>query len=358
MKLKITSLLIVFFSVTIAWSQTVYFSTFSENKSSQRIPVLEHFTTENCINCPPVMEELIEYYNTEQNHYIMCHHAGYMQDFLTTPKQEQMLGFFYEQAYFVPAGMVDRHYNGLDNDNDGFEDLTPTFKDRDGNAIKKIEERLALAPVDVNLSGTFDLGTNKLNLDVTGTLNSDLQRNLGVIVWILEDKIPAYYQVGAPNYIHRFASRDALTDVFGDEIENFYNVGDTFKISFSYDVNPEWNRDELYIIAMVGNMNPKDQNDREVHNSTRVKIMSIPSGITDTHFSHFDVYINPHINKMILSNVENANIEIFNISGQTVKSMYSSDYTQEIDNNIFNSGVYIIKVVKQEKSMIKKVIIK
>lgn len=358
MKSKITTLIIALFAATSVWSQTVYFSTFSENKSSQRIPVLEHFTTENCINCPPVMEELIEYYNTEQNHYIMCHHAGYMQDFLTTPKQEQMLGFFYEQAYFVPAGMVDRHYNGLDNDNDGFEDLTPTFKDRDGNAIKKIEERLGPAPVDVNLSGTFNLETNKLNVDVTGIINSDLQRELGLIVWILEDNIPAQHQAGYPNYVHRFASRDALTHVFGDKIENFYNVGDTFKISFSYDVNPEWNRDELYIIAMVGNINPKDQNDREVHNSTRVKIMSMPSGITDAHFLHFDVYINPHINKIILSNVENSNIEIFNISGQSVMRFYSSDHLQQIDGNIFNSGVYIIKVVKQGKSMIKKVIIK
>ncbi len=357
MNLKITTLIIALFAVASSWSQTLYFSTISENKSSQRIPVLEHFTTERCSNCPPVLAELIDYYNSEQNYYIMCHHAGFMDDFLTTPKQEQMLEFFYNGASYVPAGMVDRHYNGLDNDGDGFADLSPIFKDGNGNGIEKVKSRLKHAPVDVDISGTFDLETNKLNIDVTGTINSDLQRELGLIVWILEDNIPAQYQAGYPDYIHRFASRDALTHVFGDKIEDFYDVGDTFKMSFSYDVNPEWNKDELYILAMVGNIHPTDINDREVQNSTRVKIMSMPSDISNAHLPYFDIYTNHSTNVITLSNVENSNIDIFNISGQIVKSLHSSDFTKQIDANNFNEGVYIIKVVKQGKSMIKKIII-
>ncbi len=357
MRLKITTLIITFFAITTVWSQTVYFSTNSENKKSQRVPVLEHFTTEACSNCPPAMAELIDYYNSEQNYYILCHHAGFMEDFLTTPKQEQMLEFFYNGASYVPAGMVDRHYNGLDNDNDGFEDLSPIFKDSNGYGIERVKGRLKYAPVEIDLSGYFDLATNKLNLDVTGILNIDLQHELGLIVWILEDNIPAQYQAGVPDYIHRFASRDALTHVFGDKIENFYEVGNTFKISFSYDVNPEWNRDELYILAMVGNMHPTDINDREVQNSIRVKIMSMSSEIADTQPSHFDVYTNPNNNEITLSNVENAKIEIFNISGQSVKRFYSSNHLQRIDGNIFNAGVHIIKVIKQEKSLIRKIVI-
>lgn len=358
MRLKITTLIITILAFTTVWSQTVYFSTDSENKESQRIPVLEHFTTEACSNCPPVMQELIDYYNSEQNYYILCHHAGFMEDFLTTPKQKQMLEFFFNGASYVPAGMVDRHYNGLDNDNDGFVDLSPIFRDGNGNGINRVKGRLKYAPVDINLSGSFNQSTNKLNVDVTGIINIDLQRELGLIVWILEDNIPAQHQAGAPDYIHRFASRDALTHVFGDKIEGFYNVGDTFKMSFSYDVNPEWNKDELYILAMIGNMHPTDINDREVQNSIRAKIMSISSEIADTHPSHFDVYINPNNNEITLSNVENAKIEIFNISGQSVKSFYSSDHSQRINGNIFNTGVYVIKVVKHGESMIKKVVIK
>lgn len=357
MRLKITTLLIALFAVTTAWSQTVYFSSASENKSSQRFPVLEHFTTEACSNCPPAMAELIDYYNSEQNYYILCHHAGFMEDFLTTPKQEQMLEFFYNGASYVPAGMVDRHYNGLDNDNDGFIDLSPIFKDSNGYGIERVKGRLKYAPVEVDLAGYFDLATNKLNLDVTGILNIDLQRELGLIVWILEDNIPAQHQAGVPGYIHRFASRDALTHVFGDKIDNFYEVGNTFKMSFSYDVNPDWNKDELYILAMIGNMNSTDINDREVQNSKRVKIMSLPSDIEETHISNINVYTNPDNKKITLSNVENANIEILNISGQTVKSLYSYNHIQEIDGNIFNAGVYIIKVVKQGKSIIKKIAI-
>lgn len=358
MKTRTTIFLISLLVAATSFAQNISYFSGSSHRNTQRIPVLEHFTTEACGNCPPVMQTLIDHYNSEQNFYILSHHAGFYTDFLTTPKQEQMLDFYIEGSQFVPAGMVDRHYNGMDNDGDGFADLTPIFRDGEQYGINRIKGRLKYAPVTVAITGTFDLSTNKLDVEISGEFVSDFQRDLGLIVWVLEDNIPAQSQVGVPNYIHRFASRDALTDVFGDKITTPTQSGDTFTKSFSYEINPEWNKDELYILAMVGNMHPSDVNDREVHNSLRVKLVSMSSHIDGTETeTDFSLSYNPASKEILLTNVDNAKIEIYNTSGLRVSEILSSDDVQIMDGNALQPGLHIVKVTKNNKTKTDKFIV-
>lgn len=350
MQKRIPPILLALFMFGLTYAQTTH-------RDNLRMPVLEQFTTENCSNCPPVLKVLEKYYETNHNYYLLCHHAGFMTDFLTIPEHAPMLAFFGDYTT-VPRGMVDRHYNGLNNDNVDEPEQTPIFWTGEEYGIHRIEGRIEEAPVTVNISGDFNPETNKLNIDVTGKFLQDLNPEVGIVIWISEDNIPEQYQAGAENFIHRFSSRGVLTDVMGNKITTSTHADDTFIQSYSYDINPAWNKDELYILAMVVNINPSDINDREVHNSKQIKLLSINTHINETEEDIFNIYPNPATDRMNVSNANNAVIEIYHLNGQLVKSLKSTTDTQMIDTGDLSTGIYMVKVIKSNNVTSKKFIIR
>ncbi|MDA3867244.1 MAG: Omp28-related outer membrane protein, partial [Salinivirgaceae bacterium] len=257
-------------------------------QQEQKVVVLEQFTTEMCPNCPPVLTILEQHLDENPNFIMMAHHSGYYTDWLTIPVSEDHLEFFNDGgSTYAPAGMVDRYYNGEDNDQDGTADPGPVFWDGSTYGTSYIDERTSQpAFLTVNVNGTNADG--ELSLQVSGEFLNDFTRDLGVSLWITEDHITAENQQGATgSWVHRFSVRGAISDRLGDPIETETTAQGTFNKNYTFTIDGTWNADELYLVAFVNNMSD-DVNDREIHNAVQVKLSELVAA-ADTYAVNFTV---------------------------------------------------------------------
>lgn len=246
------------------------------SEETQRTVLVEQFTTEQCPNCPPVLSYLEEIIENNDNVILMSHHTGYYTDFLTIDESVDHLEFYNAGgSTFAPAGMFDRHHNGLDNDGSSGVDPGPVFWDGNPFGGNRIDDRASLSSyVTVNIYGENNSG--ELTLTVTGQFLEDFTHDLGVSLWITEDNIEAQSQAGATGgWTHRYSVRDVISERLGDPIITSTNQGDSYFVQYTYTINGSWNEDELYLVAMVNDINGSDVNDREIHNAKQVKLSQL-----------------------------------------------------------------------------------
>ena len=70
---------------------------------------IEEFTTEKCVNCPRIagwLHNVLEKKGDKVD--VVCHHAGYYEDWLTLPADKEYLWLFGPKGTFAPALMIDR----------------------------------------------------------------------------------------------------------------------------------------------------------------------------------------------------------------------------------------------------------
>ena len=321
----------------------------------QRTVLLEQFTTEKCVFCPGVLTSIEEHMAVDPDFIMMAFHSGYYTDFLTTSESEAHLEFYNGDGPFAPAGMVDRHYNGLDNDGDGSAELGPVFWDGAPFGPDRISERTSVpALLSVNLEETYNSDTQEIPVNVSGEFFADFFHPIGVSLWILEDNIPEENQENAINWIHRYVVRDAVSDRLGDEITSSTNVGDSYSMTYTYTPDASWNAGELYLTALVSNLNADDVKDREVCNAKQIKIIDMPNSINEIS-NKIKVYPVPARNTVNIQNAENTIIEITDISGKIflTQTLWKNDETINVRN--LSSGIYIIKFTTEKESFEKKI---
>lgn len=238
--------------------------------------LLEEFSTELCVYCPPVGKYLGEIEEHNDRVHMMVHHAGFGTDDFTIPENEEMLAL-YNGGTFAPAGMVDRHYNGLDNDQDGEVELGPVFWPGSPVGEPRIKERLDVPSfVSVNIEGTADITTQELQLNVSGTFLKDFNDEIGVSLWIIEDGIFTANQTGAlGNYVHHALIRDAISSTFGDALSTGTAKGDNFSADYTFTYDESWEKGNLEVVAFLSLINDDDVNKRTVLNATSVEISEL-----------------------------------------------------------------------------------
>ncbi len=255
---------------------TVSYITQGQNsaKEIQRTVIVEQFTTESCPNCPPVLTLLENHMDENPNFILMCHHAGYYTDDYTIPESIEHTEFFNDGgSTYAPAGMVDRHYNGLNNDNMWGVDPGPVFWDGNPYGPNRIDERTAIpAYVDISINGTNNAG--ELSLTLTADFLADFTHEMGLSLWITEDSIGTTTQSGATEWIHRYTIRDAISERLGDSIKCITDENTSFSKDYTFTIDPTWDESQLYLVAMVGNIS-NDVNDREIHNAKQIHLSDL-----------------------------------------------------------------------------------
>ena len=322
----------------------------------QRISLLEQFSTENCPNCPPVLTALETHLSENPNFIILTHHTGYGTDPFTINESVEQLEF-YGGGPYAPAGMVDRHYNGLDNDANSGVDPGPVFWDRAPYGANRIDERTAVpAFTSVNINGTNDAGT--LNLTVSGNFLTGFNKTLGVSLWITEDGITTTGQAGASGtWTHRFTVRDAISARLGDEITTSTNSGDSYSKTYTFTLDGAWDVDNLYLVAMVSNMSD-NINEREIHNAKQVKLSDLQAvSVSDITSNVIKIYPNPANDILNIYNAEGANVEIIDIVGKVIIFKNNITAQQAINVLDLNNGTYFIKISKNNTIETQKIVI-
>lgn len=326
----------------------------------ERKIIHEQFTTELCQYCPPVLEYMSSLHDTyAPNMITITHHSGYGTDFLTNAAAVDMEEFYNDGgSTFTPGGMFDRHYNGLDNDNNSGIDPGPVFWCGSPYGGNRIDERLALpAFVSVNIDGSFDTQTRELSFTVSGDFVNNFIGDLSINVWLTEDHIAQQSQASAPvGFEHRYTQRAAITNYIGDMLQNGATDGDTYTQTYTYTVDASWDWHNMYIVAFVGNYDASSVNNREVHNAneklfTELTITSL-SNIEDKNVR---VYPNPTTGLFNIQGIEGSNVEVVNSLGQVVYSVNNVSSLQTIDLSNNSEGTYFVKIKTNDSVVTRKI---
>lgn len=234
----------------------------AEHDFKHRIFV-EEFTTEQCPNCPRVsnyMHTALEKDEFKDDVIVVCHHSGYYTDWLTSSFDANYLWLFNNGGQtYAPAMAVDRTTH-----HDQTSVWCPSSSlDLEG-AWRKALNRPAF--VSLNIKGEFDEeDENHLTVTVNGAKSLDeLCENPTITVYIVEDDIKARSQAGGgSDYIHNHVNR-AVNSVWGDELQF---DGNEYEYKCEFNLSHLWVRDNLQIVAMIGNYNSLNAADCVVKNA-------------------------------------------------------------------------------------------
>lgn len=263
-----------------------------------RIPLVEEFTSQRCVNCPFMIYFLDRAIKARREAggdvLYVAHHSGYAEDAFTQPVDRELLYLFGGPDTYNPAVMYDRRvFVGEDVPVQAARvaDSTPYSE-----AIEAVGAVAAMAEVNVEATPNDD-GT--MDVRVYGAVNRGYVTEdipLYLSTYIIEDGISAkeYMQQGlddetAPSdlketFRHNGVIRQNLcTRASGDVLD--IEVGDdcTFDVTFGYVyIDDSWKWENCDIIAFVHRMDKVDMTANYVLNAGSMRITHKTLGIKDS----------------------------------------------------------------------------
>ena len=244
----------------------------------QRVPIVEEFTSQRCVNCPQMAYFLEKAFEQYDGPYIyLSHHSGFADDVFTSEADRAVVYVFggYENEY-NPAIMYNRAMlEGEDVIVQGIRDMSPTpYLEALGEATQMP------AMAEVNISE--DNGS----VSVSGRVARDLvSQPLYLSCYLVEDGITTdkYPQKGMDD---ADAPAD-LKDVFRHNgvILHYYNsdpVGDllsveengTYSVSFPAVEKEGFGGTTRRLVALVHKVNKSNLRDNQVLNAAQLQLTS------------------------------------------------------------------------------------
>ncbi|MBO4655973.1 MAG: Omp28-related outer membrane protein [Bacteroidales bacterium] len=309
--------------------------------SVPRKPLLEHFSTAQCSNCPAAHTNIDNWLRSRPNVIHIVHHCGYYTDNYTVSESQSLMTFYNAGgSTYAPAIMIDRmHLTGDD-------DPGPVFFPAANVAPGLLDQRLnAPAFISVNMDGSYDPSSRTVTLTVSGeTVGEVVEQNLRLSVYIMEDGLIGTQAGASGNYTHNCVMRGAISGggAWGDQNVVSATVGSTYSKTYTYQLNSSWNVDNLTIIAFVNN-HETNVNNRAVLNANSVKVTDLTVGISENNATGTAIFPNPATDVLnVISESMINQVEIYNVQGQLVKAVYGN--VDNISISDLNNGMYFVKV--------------
>ena len=227
--------------------------------------LMEHFTSENCNECPKGMIAIKDFLALQSTPYIwVSHHAIYGTDEYTIPEGNKIAQTF--SIYSVPTVMLNRT-NQPDNIAIGTSKL---------ENLNVIGDTLAEASVVIN--HTFNAATRKLDITVSGQVaNKDVEQYLlsilikeNRLVGLQADSYSSYKYATWQEYMHSRVVRGFVTATFGDTVKI---TNQTYTYSTSYTVDRDWVAENCCVVAYL---TPLDK--RPIINAEQVPLVAGTAG--------------------------------------------------------------------------------
>lgn len=310
--------------------------------SVPRKPLLEHFSTAQCPNCPPAHTNIHNWLSTRPEIIHLIHHCGYYTDAYTVSESQSLMVFYNDGgSTYAPAVMLDRRHMT--------DDPGPIFfPSSSGGFTTSLldQERNTPAFITVNLDGSYDPSTRVLNLTVSGQLVGEIiETDPRLSVYIMEDGLVGTQSGASGSYTHDCVMRDAISGggAWGDANVVSTTVGSTYSKTYTYTVNSSWVDENLTVIAFINNHDANDINNRAILNANSRKLLKIGTGISDNNVTRTAIYPNPATDVLnLISENEIQYVEIYNIEGQLIKSI--SGNVNNISISDMNDGLYFVKI--------------
>ena len=316
--------------------------------ATQRMTLLEHFTTAVCPNCPPAHTRLDNVMEGFENQVAwVAHHVGYYTDNYTLTEDESsatgIMGFYTGTSSFAPGMLLDRdpenvpgEYNGIV----GGVDNEATLQSQFNNAINKP------AFVTVGLQNViYDASTRQVSFDVNGAFTSAITGDVRLTVYITEDSLIGTQSGATGNYRHDHVLRAVITDYWGDALTST-NANDTYSKHYTYTLPATWNYGKCRLTAFV-NMYSNSFSNRKVLNATKSSFLSENLGIEDVKPAiSVKMWPNP-VAEMAFVEAESTirSYEVVNALGQRVMGAeHVNASALELNVSGLAAGVYFVSV--------------
>lgn len=339
--------------------------------------LLEGFTGQDCSNCPAGHTAVNNFMKqTTASVVEVMHHIGYYPDIYTMAADDAYLLFYGNNvtSYYAPAFMMNRA-------------TVPTRAEQpvqnvSSSDIQAMADELASHRpyVSLKLESDFDETTRVANVKLTVYAHENLPADQNVLnVVLVQDNIKGYQVAGGSNYNHGMVFRGTLTgNAWGKLLPTDFAAGDSTVWETTYTLpdsiySDYWNAASLeekhyskdsvtiatdaantYLVAYVGAYGGNNDCDgHEVYNCAQVKLgqsytQAGVTGIQSVSNNNDETFA-----PVIRTDGRRITVEgcdaytIYNIGGQRVPA-----------NSDLDNGLYIVRAVKDGKTMAKKLMIK
>lgn len=317
----------------------------------KRKVLLEIFSTENCTNCPQGHEIIESSIDGRHEEIIeVGHHVGFYTDQWTISEDENYLNFYSAAIVttFAPAGMIDRTlFSKADGHKNPYQggDSCVVF-DVVGadvwNMLNVQLEKPAYAWID--LATNYNEEDSILTINTSGKSITELGGEPRLTVYVTEDNLASDRQAGwnsaqkGPYYQHN-VNRHIATDVWGDQVA----LNDGFEKEYKVKIQPNWNVDNLNVVAFVHNYSTKPNvkeryTDFNVYNAEKVQVRAHEVAVDDVKEGSVFALVHQDVLEIV---GEYESGVIYNVNGQAVATLRGSP-TTSIAN--MPSGVYVVTI--------------
>lgn len=230
--------------------------------------LIEEFTGEGCVNCPPAAEMLHQLLDDEyyaERVSAVCHHIGYYADWLTTDNATQYTWFYNSVSTYAPAFMWDRVK--LADQNAPVTGRPLTLQDMKDIVNVRLSET---ARCGLEATCRYDSMAQELHVNVVGDRCIEFCNTPArVTVFVVENNIKAVAQSGATQlpYYHQHALR-GYNATFGSIIE--WDEQDCFSYDCTIVIKPAWKKEDLRVIAFVAGYDVDDPCNCAIENSCEI----------------------------------------------------------------------------------------
>jgi len=266
---------------------SIRFFTYNNSVARQKT-LMEQFTSQYCTNCPDATTYLKNFTaNRDDIAWVSVHgnmRSGNDQFNISDGEQIMLM----ENISFFPSGSFNRTVI------DGEMAKGLNFGNQTQDAYNKYYGSLvdtscgnSPALATVNLTGSYDEATRKLNVTVSGdAVETALLKSLsyGVTVYLTESGIVAPQgnssEVWVTDYVHDHVLRMSLSDALGDAVD--FSTGKYTK-TYAATLPETYNADNMEIVAFVAprvkNLNDFNPYNLWVTNANTLSVKSISTGI-------------------------------------------------------------------------------
>lgn len=254
----------------------------------QKNVLVEEFTTEQCVNCPRVAGFLHNALKSSREYedrvFAVCHHAGYYDDWLTQPCDEDLTWLYNNGgSMYAPAVMINRQpYFDIQSTSKKAPVFIPSSADDLKGWFDK--ELLLTANAIVGVSLTCNEDTTEVTAHVNCKQNGLFKAaNPTLTVYLTEDEVKARNQIGAVGvYMQQHVIR-GYNSSWGEPVDWQDNV---YAYDYLFTIDDSWKRENLKVVAVLANYDSSDPTNCVIENSGCVPLVTpteeaTPTGITE-----------------------------------------------------------------------------
>lgn len=322
--------------------------------SGERKVLLEVFTNAHCYSCVAAYELFRQYQSTNINasktSYVFYHIAqpGVEDSIYYANKSESNIrSAYYGSINAAPLLFIDGIFNGSN---------TKTWQQHIDSNFPNI------SPLSITITGSMTGSTARVDATVT-TLDNISDNDLRIHIVVTESVSSYVGKNGVTPQI--FAMRKMLTGASGEPFS--ISNGETKVISKPFDLNPNWDREKMWVTVFLQSASKKTVLQSEMISTTFFSITSVHPGTQSPEV--FDLkqnYPNPFNPSTTISfhipTSGHVSLAIYDLLGNEAaflvnKELSSGIYSIPFDASQLSSGIYFYKLQSGSNVSIKKMLL-